>query len=296
MSCRSLRGDSGAGLPTGGDGSPVDGVAPDGGTNCDVAKCGNIPSGFHVVSLVDGSTACPSGLDASDVVTAPVASDGACTCACNVTTPPDCTNGSVTRSLDQTTTPTCTYQGTTFQANGGACSSVGNTLYLSYTHYAVTAPPPSGGACQYDATVDPQKITSTKARVCAPPASCPGAACTGGAACVSQTGDVACPADFPKKTLVGTSATADCAACGASCTVAGECTGTFSFYTDPGCTQNGVDFTADGTCASNPASTATGYTYYQFKGSVKTATCSGTAPTSTATATLDGATTVCCKN
>ena len=289
-----LLGDGGGG---GGDGSTVDSVAPDGGANCDVSRCANVPAGFHAVSLVDATASCPNGFDTSDLVTAPIANDGACTCACNVTTQPDCTNGSVTRYLQTNTSTTCSQQATTFQANGGACTQIQNgALYLSYSHYAVNAPPPSGGACQYDATVDPQKVSSTKARVCAPPASCQGAVCDGASVCVAQTGDVACPGDFPKKTLVGTSATADCSACGGSCSVTGDCTGTFSVYTDPSCTQNGVDFTADGTCSPNPATTTTAYTYYQYAGSVKTATCGGTAPTSTATATLDGTTTVCCKN
>lgn len=292
----SLLGDGGGGGGGGDGGGGTDGVAPEGGGNCDVSKCANVPAGFRVVSMVDPNAACPNGFDTSDLVTAPVASDGACTCACNVTTQPDCNTGPITRSLDQGTTPTCNYQATTFQANGGACSPINNTLYLSYPHYATNAPPPSGGSCQYDATVDTQKITSSKARLCAPPTSCPGAVCTGANVCVAQDGDVACPGDFPKKTLVGTSASADCSACGGSCSVAGQCTGTLSFFTDQACTQGKVDFTADGTCGANPSSSGTGYTYYQWTGSVKGATCGGTAPTSTATAKLDGETTVCCKN
>jgi len=291
----SLLGDGGGGggdTGTGGDGSVTEG----GPQSCDVTRCAKVPDGFQVVSLVDANTTCPTGFDTNDVVSSPAASDGACTCGCNVTTQPDCTTGNVTRYLDQSSTPMCNYQATTLSANGGACTAIANgPLYLQYYHYATNAPPPSGGVCQFDATLDPQKISSSKARICAPPSSCQGAVCDGGPVCVKQDGDVTCPGDFPNKTLVGASATAECGACGSACTVVGQCMGTLGFYTDSGCSLGAQSFTADGTCVTNPASAATGFTYYQFKGSLKSATCNGTPPTSTATAKLNGATTVCCR-
>ncbi len=290
-----LLGDGGGG---GGDGGNNGDVIPpiDGGGSCDITRCAQVPSGFDVVSLVDSATTCPSGFTSTDVVTSPTAGDGVCTCNCNVTAQPDCSTGNITRFLDNLTTPTCGQPATTFPANNGNCAQVGNGgLSLTFAHYATNAPPPTGGTCQYDATVNAQKITTTPARVCAPPASCQGAVCNGGPVCVQQAGDVACPGDFPTKTLVGASATASCSTCSGGCTVGGTCTGTLTFYTDFQCGAGAAKFTADGTCDANPAPNTGPYQSYQFTGSVKSSTCAGNPPTSTGTATLDGPTTVCCR-
>ncbi len=173
---------------------------------------------------------------------------------------------------------------------------IGGNLSLNQFHYAVNAPQPGKGVCQYDATLDAKKVSSTPGLVCAPPSSCVGAICDGNV-CVAQDGDVSCPQDFPNKTLVGSAASADCAACsGGACTVGGACTGTLSFFTDDQCTANKVDFIADGVCKANATSSPGPYVAYSYTGSVKSATCSGPNPTSAATATLTGPATVCCRN
>jgi len=270
-------------------------TTPDTGNPCDVAKCATIPSGFHAVRLADANASCPSNWTSMNAVTNPAAPDGTCTCSCNVTQNPSCNSGQIFRYLDDTMGPTCGTQASTLPANGGNCAQIGNTLYLNHGHYEVNPPPAQGGACTYDAKLDSNKVTATPTLVCAPPASCQGAICDGGAVCVASDGDVACPSDFPTKTLVGQSATATCGACAGACLTTGTCTGTLSFFTDQQCQAGKVDFTANAVCASNPASTTTPYYSYLYKGQLQTSTCAGQAPPSAATASLDQPRTVCCK-
>jgi hypothetical protein len=287
-----------------------DGGGPDGGAadatsdtqggdtgDCNIAACATVPSGFTVVGL--SMSTCPGGWTSTDVVSAPTAGAGACTCACNVTGQPDCTTGTLNRYLDDDTTPTCNETATQLMATGG-CQNVNGDIQFDHAHYQVDPPAATGGTCEYDAQTDPTKVTSTAGHMCAPPSSCPGAICGSGNVCVSQSGDVACPSGFPAKTLVGTSATANCGACGtASCGVTGTCTGTLAFYlyTDTTCSGTPVDFTANGSCVADPATDPTDYyQYFQYTGTVASATCAGPVPVSTGTATLTDPTTVCCQH
>jgi hypothetical protein len=261
---------------------------------CDVTKCvPNVPEGFTLVTL--STSMCQSGWSSTDVVSTPTAGDGTCTCACDVTTPPTCNTGTLNRYLDITSAATCTTAATTLYPDGTPCELLTAPIQLYGYHYAVDALTPVGGACTYDATVDTTKITSTSAHVCAPPASCVGAIC-GGNICVSEAGDVDCPTGFPAKTLVGTSATAACSACGTgACTVTGTCTGTLSMFTDQACTTGQANFPADGTCNANAGTLDGLYYSYSYTGSVSAATCTGTAPTSMPTPSLNAPTTVCCQ-
>ncbi len=261
---------------------------------CDITQCATIPDGFVPVGLM-AQGPCPQGWSSTDVVTAPAVTDGACSCSCSVTAQPDCTTGSVARSFDDTSSASCTQPATTFQANGGTCTSVGGALYLNHAHYAVEPAAPVGGTCTYTSQVDSSKVTSTPERLCAPPTTCLGALC-GQNVCVSKAGDVACPSAFSHKTLVGGSATATCTACTAPCAVTAKCTGTLGFFTDSACSSTPVSFTADGTCNTNPTSNIGPYDYYSYTGSVASAACSGTPPTSPGTPSLNSPTTVCCQH
>jgi len=279
---------------SGGDGgSSSDGGGGDASQTCGTSQCPAVPDGFELVRLASDGT-CPSGWSAASLVTSPTAGDGACGCGCNVT-PPDCNgSGNVTRELDYSSTPTCNYAATTFLGTQGACSPVDDLVLQGY-HYQTNPLAPTGGSCTYQTTIDKTKLGSTPATVCSPPANCPGAVC-GGDVCLAKDGDVDCPAPFSTKTLVGTAADAQCSDCStASCTLSATCTGTFKVFTDTQCTQGEVDFTADGTCTAVPTSDIGPYDSYSYTGSVASATCGGPAPTSTATATLDGPKTICCK-
>ena len=255
--------------------------------------CATIPQGFRAVRLGDANTACASGWDTADGFTNPTASDNACTCNCNVTQDPDCTTGKIVRGFDDSTSPMCTSTATTLQGNGGICTQIGGTLVFNHAHYVADPPPPSGGACTYDAQLDKGKLSGTPARLCAPPQSCQGRICDGGAICVAMDGDQACPSDFPTKTLVGDAVTGTCGSCG-SCSATGTCTGTISFYPDQPCQTTSTDVTADGVCKANSIGATTGFVAYTWAGSLSKATCAGT-PSSTATPALDKPVTVCCK-
>lgn len=285
-----LGGDGGATDGTPGDGA-TDGASGDSATNCDVTRCAAIPAGFHPLRLSDGKAPCPGDWTSTPVVASPVAADGTCTCDCNVTKAPTC--GDITRYGDVTTTPSCTAQLTTFPSQT-TCTAINGSLYLQYYHYQVTALPAQGGACEFDAHTDTSKVTSTSMLLCQPPDKCVGEIC-GGDVCVAQDGDVACPAGFPTKTLVGASASATCGTCGGTCAPKTTCGGTLGFYTDAQCTQGEVDFPTDATCDANNDINAGPFTYYELKPTTSTPTCGGTPTLPTATTSLDTPSTVCCK-
>jgi hypothetical protein len=180
---------------------------------------------------------------------------------------------------------------TTLTVMGAGCMALPGVITTQAQHYSATMTP-SGGSCSFDAKADPTKVTSKALRVCEAPDNCQGAVC-GGNVCVAKAGDVACPASFPVKHLVGAKANITCSSCGA-CTVDGTCTGTLSFYIDQNCTQGKRDFPVDGTCNSNDAF-GISYRSYTFKGSLQKAGCSGQPMPSTGTATLDQPATLCCQ-
>jgi hypothetical protein len=272
-------------------------MLPDAGP-CNAGSCGlTVPAGFRVVGFADSrKDACPQGATTLDLVADPIAADGACTCACNVTTQPDCTKGGIARGYDfYTSTAACNSSGYALTANGGACGTFGGSTLQLGTHVSSTPPPPTGGACSYDAKGDASKVKAKEVRLCDAPPSCAGSLCSAGRVCVAQDGDVACPKEFATKTLVGAPKVA-CEACGA-CTLEAACTGTLSLFSDGACAQGQLDLPADGQCAARP-SAANGklYSSYSYKGTVKAAGCAGTAPASKATVGLEKPTTVCCAN
>ena len=271
------------------DGSGGDAPVTDTGT-CAIT-CATIPDGFRPVRLADGK-ACPSNWTTTPVVGSPVAGDGTCTCGCNVTQAPSCEGGDITRYGDQTANATCATQATTVVATA-ACTYLGEYLQLYFSHYLVSPPPAQGGTCEFDSATDTSKITSTTGLLCEPPTSCAGQICNGGAVCVAQDGDVACPSGFATKTLVGASTNATCGACTGTCTPTTTCNGKLAFFTDANCTQGEVDQSADGTCDAN-GSADVYVDYAMFTPAPTTPTCGGTPTPPTAVTSLTSPTTVCC--
>lgn len=283
----------GNGNNPGADGGPI--VTQDSGpvnpAMCDVSRCGVVvPQGFTVLTTAGANGTCPAGLTQRDAVTGPSADPSACSCSCNVTQQPDCSKGMIQRNLDYQNSPMCNQQATTVTAAGPGCAQLPNPIQTSGWHYSASMEP-TGGACSWDAKLDGSKVKATSVRLCDAPASCPGAAC-GANVCVAKEGDVACPAAFPKKQLVGKSASAECGSCGA-CTVEGACGGTLTFYTDYQCQMGKRDFPVDGTC--NGSYTNMTYYSFQFQGSLKKSACAGAPSPSTPTAKLDQPSTVCCQ-
>ncbi|CAN5713462.1 hypothetical protein BH09MYX1_BH09MYX1_57800 [soil metagenome] len=277
--------DGGTTVDTGFDVGPI----PD-GSNC--GACGTAaPAGFHYVAYNENrTTACPSGTKPSDVVSNVGDSIG-CTCPCKVN-PPDCAVGNIARPFDQDpNNATCNQMGATLNAAAPTCTVLQNQIGLG-NHIQVN-PPTIQGTCISEGTADLTSVKPTEGRLCDAPTECTGVVCGGPKKCIAQAGDVACPSGFPNKTVVGTSVTAKCEACGA-CKAEVVCTGTLSFYTDTACGTGQVDMTADSTCGARPsASIGKAYSAYKYAGSVKSATCTPP-PDTKGTPSLEGQSTVCC--
>ncbi len=279
------------------DGGKVDsgietGPIPD-GSNC--GACGApAPPGFHYVRYAeDRNGACPSGTTTIDVVSN-LSDSVACKCTCTANTP-DCSLGNLTRSSDfDPNNATCNQTGTTLTASAPNCTPFNNFTIQLGNHIKVN-PPVIQGTCTTEAKPDLSGIKATQGRVCDAPAECSGIVCGGPKKCIAQQGDVACPAGFGNKTLVGTGANAKCEAC-PDCKADVQCTGTLSFFTNQQCTTGQIDMTADSQCVNRPVNSGgVGYVAYKYKGSVKSATCTPTGDTKGATV-LEGQTTICCAN
>jgi hypothetical protein len=268
-----------------------DALPPGDSGTCSVT-CATIPDGFRPVRLADGKASCPANWTSTPVVGSPVAGDGTCTCNCNVTQAPSCEGGMITRYGDQTANASCTTPASSIIATS-ACTYLGGYLQLYYSHYLVTPPPSQGGTCEFDSAADTSKVTSTSGLMCEPPTNCAGEICNGGAVCVAQDGDVACPSGFATKTLVGQSATATCGACTGACNAKTTCNGKLALYSDQNCTQGEVDESADGACDMN-ASVDAYVDYAIFTPSPTTPTCDGTPTPPVPVASLTSPTTVCC--
>jgi hypothetical protein len=278
-------GDGGNGMSDGSGGGDSS-VGP-----CD-AKCGiNVPNGFTLMlPLQDRAKMCPNGFTPHDIVGEPMAAADACSCACNVSQMPDCSQGTIFRNNDMSNSPLCNVMATTLMAKPG-CNYYGAGVQPQGTHYSASLQP-TGGACSWDGTPDPKKLTTREARLCEVPASCQGAVCGAQNTCVSTMGDVDCPMTFPNKTLVGSAAHIECTACGA-CKLESACSGTLSLYTDANCQNTKTDYPVDGTCNTNNVANMTFFSF-QYQGKVAKAACAGQAPTSMSSAKLDMPMTVCC--
>lgn len=284
--------------PTGtSDGGGSDGGAdvqpiPD-GSNC--GACGTpAPAGFHYVSYsADRNAACPAGATTIDVLSN-LGDSIACTCPCKVA-PPDCAVGNLVRASDfDPSTATCNQTGTVLSAAAPTCTPFQN-FQIGLGNHIKVGPPAVVGVCSAEGKPDLASLKANRARVCDAPAECSGIVCGGPKRCVAQAGDVACPAGFANKTLVGGTVTAKCEACGA-CKADVQCDGTLTFFSDAACTTGQVDMAADSACVPRPQNSG-GVIYhaYIYKGSVKSATCTPPADTK-GVPSLDGTASVCCAN
>jgi hypothetical protein len=289
-----------------GDGSPSpradaggpgdDGSADDDGGDpfvpgCTTGACSiPAPPGWIVVLFGPPTSPCPAGsLDVPLFEDATVPPN-ACTCgACDVTTPPSCSQGTIATNLDNFAAPSCDLTGGSLPANDGGCVVQNFNLGM---HIKVTAPPPTGGACNAPSTVPASAVTSTHSHACAAP-SCEACAAPGVVACAITNGDQACPPDLPTKHLVGQRAEAHCTGDCATCTVTGgTCTGALRIFDQPKCGIPTNMYTS-GACQPTNATTAAAYIWTALPAFA--ARCEAGAPPSNATASLLGTRTVCCK-
>ncbi len=264
---------------------------------CD-AGCGfTLPQGFGLVTFSAGTTpTCDPGQTPSDVVYDPQVGPGACTCACSVSAPPDCSNGNVKIRYDSNYSATCSTFGAPVPVSGPGCviaSSTLNTDLLLIAPFAKDA-----GACTMNGAVDNTKLQASAARVCTP-SSCETTTCSppvGKRLCAIATGDVACPAPFTQKRLIGASAAIVCSPCGACSIINVQCAGTLSLFSDSMCSSLQLlgAFTTDAGCQPTGGTNTEPIGSYKWTG-FGTSSCTPDASAAPSTATLNGMQTVCCR-
>lgn len=243
---------------------------------------------FADVLYGERTSACPAGFDASDVVEDPVPAAGSCACGTCAFAGTSCTGGAIVSKYASDTT--CSGTGSNLQGNEGNCYAF-NGQFIS-TYAAMLAPAAVPGTCSAPGVGVPANVTKKERRVCTPRAdACLDALCSPPAAlaaCIATSGDVPCPSSAPNRHLVGSGVALSCAAC--SCTTQATCTGTVTFYAGAGCT-GATRVLQAGVCTQvNQAS----FQSTKWSGTVATQTCANVTPATTATASLDGARTVCC--
>jgi hypothetical protein len=200
----------------------------------------------------------------------------------------------------------CGLAGMPAQMNNNPPGSCGTDMWTGSVNgldLKFVPPPPTGGTCSSAGRVDKQNVTfSGHPREChmnnSTSAGCWGNECTPGlpspfAACIEQSGDVACPSPYTSKNLVGTDVNYTCADC--SCTVSATCSGRLTEYTDQSCSMNPTPFPVDGTCFNpnvNPPNTT--YHSYKYAGTASNVACNAGQAPAPQNLQLVGEHTVCC--
>lgn len=258
-----------------------------------------IPSGWALTAFAPNRTvSCPANFTATDVVAAPVAQQGACTCSCAVASPPSCALGMVT--LKYATNNQC---GTTYAtyniATEGACVDYGAGTFTLTTYHSYTKLGLTPGTCTTAQVADKTKVGSNGMRTCDPPSGCAEDVCTGAVpqgtrSCIVAVGDVACPAGpfSDKVAAVGDDTTLSCGACSACNVTQSACgNGTVKFWGDANCTVAKGSEAGDGLC--NLTGGATGVNHFSYTNPVQNVVCN--AGTSTPSVELTTKRTVCCR-
>lgn len=276
----------------------------------DPSACIVVPAGFELVAAADvgdggaeaGAPACPAGFAKPSIAgITPAAKADSCTCDCAITKNGTCSNGQITNVYG---TATCTDQGSPLEIGGGSCKPLAaNVVAFS----KLTAQPTSDGNCSPTQTVMHKERVqwAESTELCAIEAS----RCSGGRCDVSGLGapfrvcvasadgtitaanDVACPAGFPDKRVLGTGASFTCGACGA-CTVSFTCTGTLDAFKNQGCDQLLGTLPVDGVC--HPATATGAIKTYRANLTSQNNTCSVANPPATSPVVSTGRA-VCCR-
>ena len=289
----------------GNDVAPKDGgadVAPV--CNLDASVCvPTLPSGW-AFTIYDPDTrpACANGYGAAlDVEEGIDAGPAACTCGCT-TTNPDCHSGKL--GVQGGTNNTCDNLSTQTDVADAGCNTL-TSFATTGGKVAATPPAPVGGSCTPSGTQTiPGVAYAHQGRTCEYEAGAGGGGCGTGEVCIpspgsfdtciSQAGNVACPADagYPTQHIIGSKIadTRSCTACGCSFD-AGSCGGTVTIWGDTGCSNNSTAIPATGTCTNVGNHTWRGYSYV----SQTTASCTGTPVAPDGGVVFSDVTTVCCK-
>lgn len=261
-------------------------------------------AGWTPVVVPQANAACPDGFQTVDLVTNPVAENGACTCGPMQVTEPSCATNPAYRGRvgDDCNSLPPQPNGTIYVVSGDTCmpfsASNGSTLAAVATYEPI---PKSGdGSCTSQQSKDASHLKTDPLRLCTPTPACVEHTCATedtatAKVCVAHDGEASCPSAFPKKlTNAAASATLECSPCG--CKVTGECgDAVLSYYSDLLCFVESASRVVDGTChplSGNGATPPKSYRYKanpQFEGQMTTS--------SVATTGLDTSTsrTICCR-
>ena len=302
-----------ASAPDGGgvlaDGSTADAlledVATKGVDGCSLGDCFDMPAGFTLVAF--GATAkgdgCPSGFGLpKDTVEGPKLAPDACTCECAVTSQPSCPSGVISNNFGTAGAGTCPSSGGGY-ANFGCATDGFLGAFTTGNEHRFTPPGPTGGSCSTSSTKDMTKLTYTaEGRICQATtvAQCEGKVCAppvpaAFGACIASAGDVACPSAFPKKHLVGPSASFGCTL-DCTCSVSATCKGKMNYYASTDCSGT-AGFTAqvNGQCLPTVAGGATFASHRYFPDPPANVACTKSGKSSDLPPVLDEPATVCCR-
>lgn len=263
---------------------------------CD-GGCGfALPSGFALVTFTTGPTTCPNGTTPQAVAADPTVSSDACTCKCTMTTKATCAAADMKLFVSDGGGLTCPSLFTTLTGGAGCHQTVltfASNARVSANFEGVTVV--DAGACGTKEVADASTLVATTAQVCVP-TSCAATEtlCTppvGQRLCVASVGDVTCPAPFTEKHSIGSDAGVACSTCASTCSVNTQNCGfsdSLTLYTDTAC---GVGSQSTSNCNFVPGTpTFKSYDYNM----IASGGCTTTA-TSTASTSLAGQRTVCCR-
>lgn len=271
---------------------------------CSMAGCFTMPAGFSLVAF--GATAkgaaCPSGYTSpSDTVEGATLEANACTCGCSVTAQPSCATGKLFGHFDSSGSGVCGSQGGDLANNGcGTDGFLGPFGPLNEHKYKPAAA--SGGACSASATKNATKLDyAAQGRVCqaATMPECQGKVCPPSAAapfrvCIGSAGDVACPAGFATKHLLGTSASFTCPA-NCTCGVTATCSGKLNYFATGDCSGAvGMFVLVDDACHVTDAAGASFSSHVYVPNPPANVACTKTGSSVPAAPALSQPTTVCC--
>jgi hypothetical protein len=309
--------DGGSEASTTDDGGPIDPPPPgdDGGLlqdvqvdvvdGCSQTGCFAMPTGFSLVAFAQSARpTCPTNFTTpADTVESPAFGAGACTCGCTVTTGPTCANGTLAGHYDTAGDGLCGSAGGDLANINNLCGTDGYLgPFTTGNEHQFAPAAPSGGACSAPATKNATKLTfGSSGRFCqaAVLPECNGLVCAPAVAapfgvCIAHGGDVACPAPFSEKHLVGASGTLNCSN-GCTCSVTGTCSGgTLNYYASGNCTGGAVlSIPVDNKCHPTDIDGGSVGSHKYVANAPAGVTCTTGGSTSPSN-TFSGTTTVCC--
>ena len=261
------------------------------------SKCVDVPAGWQLASLAPNQRpGCAAGYGAPEDLV--VALDGlGCTCKCTETSPGSCVSAGTTTTFRDYPAAGCSASTSTYVLDvlDGGCTNA-----TIATTPAVRIPTPAAGSPSCAADASPSALKTGQAcaaqgMVCNDGGMCAGALPDGELLCVTQSGDVACPAGYEKKYPVGSGTGTDTRKCGScTCTPGTSCSAPIlELFKDAGCTNASAALVVPATGSCTDVDAGVSYESYRFTG--KAPTCQPSIPPLLdGGVTIQGLKTVCC--